>query len=134
LPKGTNIRRHGVPSPSWKSPTDNAGITERGRVLWADQVHDLYAPALFHEVSHAIHYKATGTCPDDQLEDNLLALEYEVARRLRLNWSVWMEGYNGWDALGTINKSLIYAESRLWLQERHLFTADNKPTYRAGKR
>jgi hypothetical protein len=88
------------------------------------------APALMHEVNHAV----LGCAAEE--DGAMLALDHEAYRRLRLaGWSHWMKGYDlgSWSKGSTKyrNGCLRYAYKKA-AQERVI--VDGKPNYDGAKR
>lgn len=87
------------------------------------------APALMHEVNHAV----LGCAADEG--GAMLALDHEAYRRLRLvGWSDWMSGYEGGTWLEMSTKARGYSLRKAYARaEKEKALVNGKPNYEGAR-
>jgi len=130
------LRRGYMPKETYHvAPQDMAGIRrDNGSILWADEAQStLEASHLIHEMMHVVVWRETGYQPQSHAEDDMLALEREACRRLRLDWTSHMAGYGvagqqEWLDMSMRERGTLLAASRVAMERLGLMR-DGKPTY-----
>ncbi len=87
------------------------------------------APALMHEVNHAV----LGCAAPE--EESMLALDHEAYRRLRLvGWSEWMSGYEGgmWSSISTTARGHSFRKAYA-CAEKEKALVNGKPNYEGAR-
>lgn len=124
---------HGI---RFGAPMHFGGITEDESIVFEPRTWErepgMDACALIHEMVHVIMWRRTDITPARHEELEMLALEAECWRRLRLSNGAWMRDYGvdggEWPELSLVRRGRILATSRRYLTELGLMR-DGKPTY-----
>jgi hypothetical protein len=119
------------------APQHRAGVHgEKEIIIWADETNAKHsANGLLHELMHLVVWRELGDEPCVVSEEaDMLILEYEANRRLKLDWAGWMFDYGvgiglRWSDLATRERHVMLAKSRE-LAEWNGLLLNGKPTYR----
>lgn len=100
--------------------------------LTGEPGHD-WPCALIHELAHVLSAEKPNSI--DEPYSEMLAIEAEAARRLRLEWASWMHYYTAddgtdWPRLSSRRRGEMLADSRAMARRRGILDDKGRPTYR----
>lgn len=117
------------------APRHDGYVDDAKRIVYVCSTREQFeqkshaAPALMHEVNHAV----LGCAAEEG--GAMLALDHEACRRLRLvGWSEWMSGYKGggWSDMSTMARSYSFRKAYA-CAEKEKALVNGKPNYEGAR-